>query len=53
MKQLWKEKANKVLSRAGEKIPVSKTCSGWWGEVELPDCLRAELEDAERVEEEK
>ena len=51
MKQSLKEKANQVLSQVGQKIPGSRTCPGWWGEVELPECLRAELEDSNGAQE--
>lgn len=47
MKQSWKEKVNKVLSNVGQNLPVSKSSFGCWGEVELPECLRAELESSE------
>lgn len=47
MKLSLKEKANQVLSRAGENIPGSRTSGSWWGEVELPECLRAELEQSD------
>lgn len=53
MKQSWKEKANKVLSRMGEHLPTSGICFGCWGEVELPECLRAELENSESMQENK
>ena len=51
MKQSLKERANQVLSQVGQKIPGSRTCSSWWGEVELPECLRAELEDSNSTQE--
>lgn len=47
MRQTWMEKANQVLSNMGQKIPVSRGCGTSWGEVELPECLRAELEDSD------
>jgi hypothetical protein len=52
MRQTWKEKANQVLSNMGQKIPVSRTSGNSWGEVELPACLRAELEGSDSAEEE-
>lgn len=53
MKQSWKEKANKVLSKVGQNLPVFKSSFGCWGEVELPECLRAELENFESMQENK
>ena len=52
MRQTWRERANQVLSNIGQKIPVSRTSGAHWGEVELPDCLRAELEGSGSSEEE-
>ena len=52
MRQTWKEMANQVLSEMGQKIPMSRTSNHSWGEVELPDCLRAELEGSNSAEEE-
>ena len=46
----FKERANEMLSEMGQKMPVSKNCKLWWGEVELPECLRKELEESERDE---
>ena len=47
MRQTWKEKANQVLSNLGQKIPVYRDSQFHWGEVELPECLRAELEGSD------
>lgn len=52
MRQTWRELANQVLSEMGQKIPMSRTSGLQWGEVELPDCLRAELEGLNSAEEE-
>ena len=52
MRQTWKERANQVLSNMGQKIPLCRTSNHSWGEVELPDCLRAELEGSGSSEEE-
>ena len=42
-----KEKLNEVLDEMAYKLPIS-TASGWiWGEVEVPECLRKELEQVE------
>lgn len=51
MRQTWREKVNQVLSEMGQKIPVSRGCRNSWGEVELPDCLRAELEGSDSAKE--
>jgi len=50
MRQTWKEKANQVLSSMGQKIPGCRTSTGHWGEVELPECLRAALEESDSKE---
>ena len=52
MRQTWKERANQVLSNMGQRIPLCRTSNNSWGEVELPDCLRAELEGSGSSEEE-
>lgn len=51
MRQTWREKVNQVLSQMGQKIPMSRNCGRQWGEVELPDCLRAELEGFDNAKE--
>ena len=51
MSKSWKDKANQVLKNMGQKLPVERGCTGWWGEVELPDCLRAELEESDGLQE--
>ena len=51
MKQSLKEKANQILSQVGQNIPGTRTSPAWWGEVELPECLRAELEDSNSTQE--
>lgn len=53
MKQTWKERANQVLGNMGQKMPVCRLSGYNWGEVELPDCLRAELEGRDSAEEEQ
>lgn len=45
MKKTWKEKANELLSNVAADIPVVTGCYLHWGETELPECLRAELEE--------
>lgn len=51
MRKSWKEKANEVLGGMGQKLPAERACGCWWGEVELPDCLRAELEESDGLQE--
>lgn len=51
MTKSLKEKANQVLSNVGQNLPVARACQNWWGEVELPECLRAELEETDTVQE--
>lgn len=51
MRQTWREKVNQVLSEMGQKIPMSRISNRQWGEVELPDCLRAELESSASAKE--
>ena len=50
MRQTWKGKLNQILSSMGQKMPVSRTSGRSWGEVELPECLRAELEESDSKE---
>lgn len=49
MKSL-KQITNQLLSQAGAKIPGTSACGTWWGEVELPECLREELENSESAQ---
>lgn len=45
-----REKLNEVLDGMAYELP-SSTASGWiWGEVEVPECLRKELEEVEEQE---
>lgn len=50
MRQTWKGKVNQILSSMGQKIPGYRTSTGQWGEVELPECLRVELEESDSRE---
>lgn len=51
MRQSMKERANKILGDMGKNIPKESICAcGWWGEIELPDCLRAELEASDEAQ---
>lgn len=47
MKQ-WKEKLNEVLSNLAVNIPTVTGCFGVWGEVELPECIREEVEEKKK-----
>ena len=31
-------------------IPIATSCSMFWGEVEVPECLRKELEEKQEQE---
>lgn len=44
MTQNWKEKMNQSLSDLAADIPVYTGCFFFWGEVEMPACLKEELE---------
>lgn len=43
-KKNLKERINHVLAEIAHDIPVCTSSAYWWGEVELPECLREELE---------
>ena len=42
-----KEKLKKSLDEMAYDIPIATSCSMFWGEVEVPECLRKELENRE------
>ena len=39
----------KELSNVAVDIPVVTGCFGLWGEVELPECIREEVEEGEMM----
>ncbi len=45
-----KEKLKKSLDEMAYDIPIATSCSMFWGEVEVPECLRKELENREEEE---
>ena len=45
-----KEKLKKALDELSYNIPITTSCSFTWGEVEVPECLRKELEDKQKNE---
>ena len=43
--QGWFKKLTKTLLALSVVFATSAGCHSFWGEVEVPECMRAELED--------
>jgi len=41
-------KINKILAEMAEKILYDSGCALCWGEVEVPDCLKKEVEEKQK-----
>lgn len=50
MKQDWKSQINEQLCRMAGGIQIYSSSCLCWGEAELPDCLREELEETNHDE---
>lgn len=42
------EKIKNVLDEMAYVVPVNASCGFVWGEVDMPECLRKELEEASK-----
>ena len=49
MRESLRGKINEQLCRLAEGIQVHSSSVLAWGEVEVPECLRSELEDAKEA----
>ena len=47
MREKLREKIGNTLESLASDIPMETGCSFLWGEVEVPECLRKELEQPE------
>ncbi len=45
-----KEKINEFLSQAAEESLETRGCKYFWGETEIPECLRKEIEKKQEDE---
>ncbi|MBD5088037.1 MAG: hypothetical protein HDT30_04375 [Clostridiales bacterium] len=42
------DKMKNMLDELAYIVPVKASCGFVWGEVEMPECLRKELEESEK-----
>lgn len=47
MKELLKEKINQTLENMSDEMPGSRGCVCFWGETEVPECIRKKYENEE------
>lgn len=47
MKELLKEKINQTLENMSDEMPGSRGCMWFWGETEVPECIREKYEKEE------
>lgn len=50
MREKLREKIGNTLENLADDIPMQTGCILFWGEVEVPECLRKELEEVEEQE---
>lgn len=47
MEKKLKDKINQTLENMSDDLPGSRGCNLFWGEVEVPECIKKKLEKEE------
>lgn len=50
MKNRWRKSVGNILENTASELALEQGCMLFWGEIEVPECLRKELEEKQEQE---